>query len=316
MRIALAISAVVAGIGAALLPPLPLPSVVCWSQQCYSVHVRGAPEARDAGTALPEPIVEPATAPTDWRGQFAVDLLRQIGNDRPSQATVDFIIEWTLAEDVGDGARTRNNPLNTTQDSAAATHAINSDGVRGYATYEDGLAATTQTLSYGYYAEIVDALLANDPDRARAALWDSPWAGSQYGHGAGWPYVESPASASSPIAMTGCPLARCVQSGYGFSAGHPGIDLAAESGEPVMATIAGVARVSVTWPCGNGVEVFAGVDSVLVCHLSGFAVEDGAAVQPGAIIGYAGATGEADGVHVHYEIRQAGMSIDPSEGVQ
>lgn len=130
--------------------------------------------------AAPEP-------PADPRTRFALDVLRGIGNDTPSQAIVDFMIEWTIAEDAGPGALVRNNPLNTTQTSGAVTQTINGDGVRGYASYEDGLAATLQTLSYGYYIGIVAALRANDPDAARQALWASPWAASHYGWGASWP---------------------------------------------------------------------------------------------------------------------------------
>ena len=85
-----------------------------------------------------------------------------------------MIVQWTIAEDAGDGAFARHNPLNTTQAGYNETHAINDDGVRGYATYADGLAATLQTLSYGYYVDIVAALRANDPDAARRALWASP----------------------------------------------------------------------------------------------------------------------------------------------
>ena len=112
-----------------------------------------------------------------------MDILAGLGNDRPTAATIAFIVEWTLAEDGGEGALSRNNPLNTTQSSNAETMTINSDGVRGYATYADGLAATLTTLRYGYYVDIVAALQNNDPAAAKAALIASPWASSHYGGG-------------------------------------------------------------------------------------------------------------------------------------
>jgi len=52
------------------------------------------------------------------------------------------------------------------------------------------MAATLQTLSYPAYREIVAALLANDPEAARRAVWASPWAENHYGFGAGWPRVS------------------------------------------------------------------------------------------------------------------------------
>lgn len=132
----------------------------------------------------------PLVQPIDARERFARDLLSGLGNTSPTPDTVRMIVNWTLAEDAGNGALARNNPLNTTQGGYNETHAINDDGVRGYATYADGLAATLQTLSYGYYVDIVAALRANDPDAATRALWASPWAASHYGYGAAWPKGE------------------------------------------------------------------------------------------------------------------------------
>jgi len=142
--------------------------------------------------AQPAPVLvaEAAPQPVDARERFAVDVLAGLGNTSPTPATVRMIVEWTIAEDDGDGALTRHNPLNTTQSGYNETHSINDDGVRGYATYADGVAATLQTLSYGYYVDIVAALRANDPDAARSALWASPWASSHYGWGQAWPKGE------------------------------------------------------------------------------------------------------------------------------
>lgn len=132
----------------------------------------------------------PLVQPVGKRERFALDVLAGLGNTSPTPATVQMIVQWTIAEDAGDGAFARHNPLNTTQAGYNETHAINDDGVRGYATYADGLAATLQTLSYSYYVDIVAALRANDPDAARRALWASPWAASHYGYGASWPEGE------------------------------------------------------------------------------------------------------------------------------
>lgn len=276
------------------------------------VVVLFVPGEEGAPSAVAAPVEAPTFAAANWREQFAADVLARVGNERPSQEIINFIVEWTIAEDVGDGAFLRNNPLNTTQTSPDAEGSINDDGVKDYASYQGGLDATLQTLSYGYYTEIVASLQANDAEHARMALWASPWAASHYGYGADWQHYERAVQEPPPSPTTpGCPLAQCWQSGSGFSSGHPGIDLGATMGEPVHATIAGVAQTSTTWPCGNGVEVFAGDDSVLVCHLSGFAIADGTPVETGTLIGYAGSSGDSTGPHVHYEVRHSGVSIDP-----
>jgi hypothetical protein len=141
--------------------------------------------------SLPEPQPEPVSAAQVVvdadRERWAVDLLTRLGNTQPTAATVAFVVAWTLAEDSGMGAFARNNPLNTTQEGFSATGAINEDGVKGYATREDGLNATVQTLSYGYYTEIVAGLQTNDPQRAFNGLINSPWASSHYNYGRDWP---------------------------------------------------------------------------------------------------------------------------------
>lgn len=123
----------------------------------------------------------------DIREQFAYDLATRLGNTSPSPEIIAFIVQWTIAEDSSNGAFNRNNPLNTTQTGFNATHSINDDGVKGYATYEDGINATLQTLSYGYYTEIVAGIQTNDSQRALQGLFNSPWASSHYNYGASWP---------------------------------------------------------------------------------------------------------------------------------
>lgn len=125
------------------------------------------------------------------RDTWAVDLLARLGNTQPSAGVVRFLVQWSIAEDAGGSAFARNNPLNTTLClPGRMTGAINGDGacgVQGYATYEDGLEATTQTLAGGAYTEIVAGLLGNDPQRAYQGLIASPWAESHYGWGESWP---------------------------------------------------------------------------------------------------------------------------------
>lgn len=146
----------------------------------------------------------PRTPREDW----AVALLKRLGNERPTDATVAMVVEWTLAEDRSDGAFARGNPLNTTMPSDAETMTINNDGVKGYESHSAGLDATVRTLTNGLYPDVVAALLANDPERAKQALWASPWAASRYNGGAGWPMYQVSAqngahAASSPLSLEG-----------------------------------------------------------------------------------------------------------------
>lgn len=135
--------------------------------------------------------------PANAREQWATDLLAALGNVQPTPATVAFVVEWTLAEDSGSGALDRNNPLNTTLCGHHQVAAINGDGacgVAGYATYQDGIGATIDTISQANFRAIAAALAANDADGARLALWVSPWAESHYGYGASWPHYEGQGS--------------------------------------------------------------------------------------------------------------------------
>ena len=55
---------------------------------------------------------------------------------------------------------------------------------------------------------------------------------------------------------------------------------------------------------GNGYET-------LYAHMSTFAVESGAWVNAGDVIGYIGLTGRTTGPHVHFELRRNGVYQDP-----
>lgn len=135
-----------------------------------------------------------------------------------------------------------------------------------------------------------------------------------------WLMTVAPASSTtSPAPFSGtkhapvadCPVDPCWQSGTGYTAEHPGIDLGAVLGQPVYATMGGTAALSDTWPCGRGVMVTHGSTQTLACHLSGFAVADGAVVGVGDVVGYAGSSGLSTGPHVHYELRVDGVNVDP-----
>jgi hypothetical protein len=99
--------------------------------------------------------------------------------------------------------------------------------------------------------------------------------------------------------------------GTGF---HPGIDLAAATGTPVGAAAPG--RVVFAdfhgGGYGNLVEVAHGSGVVsMYAHLSAITVRVGTTVGTGTRVGRVGASGEARGPHLHFEVRVRGAAVDP-----
>jgi Peptidase family M23/Putative peptidoglycan binding domain len=99
--------------------------------------------------------------------------------------------------------------------------------------------------------------------------------------------------------------------GFGF---HSGVDLAAPSGTPTAAA----ARGRVVWaaPAAGGwgnlviVEHRRGVQT-MYAHLSRIDVFPGQRVAAEERIGLVGATGDASGPHLHFEVRVRGAAVDP-----
>ena len=94
---------------------------------------------------------------------------------------------------------------------------------------------------------------------------------------------------------------------------HGGIDIMGRYGAPVGAS-------------GDGEVIFAGRDSgyghlvivahpgeirTMYAHLSATYVRQGQTVKRGQAVGAVGATGRATGPHLHYEVRVAGVPVDP-----
>jgi murein DD-endopeptidase MepM/ murein hydrolase activator NlpD len=95
---------------------------------------------------------------------------------------------------------------------------------------------------------------------------------------------------------------------------HQGLDLEADYGAPVHASADAVV-VSTGWEGGFGYKVDLdhgnGYHS-WYAHLSRFAVTPGEHVRRGEVIAYVGATGDATGPHLHYQLMRAGEPIDPA----
>jgi len=93
---------------------------------------------------------------------------------------------------------------------------------------------------------------------------------------------------------------------------HAGTDYAADRGTPVRATADGVVlRAGRVSTYGNLVELrHAKGITTRYGHLQRVAVRSGARITQGQVIGYVGATGLANGPHLHYEFRVNGVAKD------
>ena len=95
---------------------------------------------------------------------------------------------------------------------------------------------------------------------------------------------------------------------------HPGIDFKGQIGDSIFATADGIVQRN-DWygGYGNAVVIDHGNGlTTLFGHLSRVNVQPGQPVKAGQLIGFLGTTGRSTGPHVHYEIRKAGVDIDPN----
>ncbi len=108
------------------------------------------------------------------------------------------------------------------------------------------------------------------------------------------------------------PTAACISQFYW--ARHPGIDLANSKGTAVVASDAGYVEF-VGWDnsgYGNMILVNHGNGAITrYAHLSAFAVESGASVKKGQLIGRIGSTGRSTGPHLHFELIVNGVHRNP-----
>ena len=94
---------------------------------------------------------------------------------------------------------------------------------------------------------------------------------------------------------------------------HPGVDLAEAYGAEIHAAATG--RVVHAGPAG-GYGIMVEIDhgnglATRYAHMSEALVEEGEAVDKGAVVGRLGSTGRSTGPHLHYEVRVDGEPVDP-----
>lgn len=101
----------------------------------------------------------------------------------------------------------------------------------------------------------------------------------------------------------------------GYKRAHNGVDYAAPTGTAIWSTAEGVVEfVGNRGGYGKAIIVKHGENyKTLYAHLSGFSkgLKKGDRVKQKQVIGYVGKTGHATGPHLHYELRRAGVPLDP-----
>lgn len=95
---------------------------------------------------------------------------------------------------------------------------------------------------------------------------------------------------------------------------HTGVDLVAEMGAEVLAVADGVVKVAEVSEkkVGNHIQIdHGGTLDTRYNHLQDVRVEAGEMVKRGQVIGTIGTTGLSTGPHLHLEVREAGVAVNP-----
>lgn len=141
------------------------------------------------------------------------------------------------------------------------------------------------------------------------------------------PTVATGASGTSSTSQSACPGGAVGGGGFVWPAdnhflsgndywsGHLGIDIAAGEGAPVYAADSGVVTMATggyNYGYGNVIQIDHGNGySTVYAHLSVIGVAQCASVGAGQWIGSSGTTGNSQGAHLHFEVRQGGGFINP-----
>ncbi len=149
------------------------------------------------------------------------------------------------------------------------------------------------------------------PGIVPVAAESTPPAGAQLPH-MSWPVQGEMTQGFGPSPYWFEPSIRVGTTVYSHF--HTGLDIAVPWGTPVHAALPG--RVEYAgWEGGYGYTVVLLHDGglrTLYAHLSRFSVRAGQPVAQGAVIAAAGATGNATGPHLHFEVRTAPqVVVDP-----
>jgi murein DD-endopeptidase MepM/ murein hydrolase activator NlpD len=99
---------------------------------------------------------------------------------------------------------------------------------------------------------------------------------------------------------------------------HGGVDLRSPAGTPVRAAADGTVKLAqLVTVLGNtvGLDHGQGVET-LYMHMSKLAVEPGASVKQGDVLGYVGTTGRSSGPHLHWTLYVNSVQVNPGQWVK
>ena len=163
-------------------------------------------------------------------------------------------------------------------------------------------------------SDAIRAMLQQRAAERAAAAAAAAQAAQSSGGGSDYTYVQGTGQLAWPVSSV-------ITSGFGWREHpifgrqifHTGIDIGVDEGTPVHAADSGTVVYS-GWMDGYGYAVV--IDhgngiSTLCAHNSDLAVSEGQSVSKGAVIAYAGSTGNATGPHVHFEVRVNGDPVNP-----
>lgn len=168
---------------------------------------------------------------------------------------------------------------------------------------------------HGFPSATFDGGLGDHTDRALRSF--QRWAGLPVtGVARAGTYAalrKPPAACPLPLAW---PLEAAIGDGFAPRGDrfHAGIDLLGSQGTPVHAAASG--RVVLAGYAAGGwgrlvVIVHTNGVRTMYAHLSKVTVRPGQSVLIGSVVGRVGATGDASGPHLHFEVRLRGAAVDP-----
>ncbi len=116
-----------------------------------------------------------------------------------------------------------------------------------------------------------------------------------------------------PVSRPGTRISSCFGEERSGGRIHKGLDIAAPRGTPVVVTAPGITSFTGTQRgYGNMVTVdHCNGFETIYAHLDAILTVRGAHLERGDALGHVGATGNATGPHLHYEIRREGVPVDP-----
>ncbi len=119
---------------------------------------------------------------------------------------------------------------------------------------------------------------------------------------------------SSGFGLRVSPFSRGNNEGDGLLGYHAGLDLTNKEGTPIQATAGGKVVSAGYQPKYGWTVVIRHTAELetLYAHLSRMDVVEGQSVVRGDIIGAMGRSGNATGVHLHYEVRRNGQPVNPT----